>query len=52
MDLDSLLEKNLPWAEIEDAGDVIEKALMETRALNTDVRYKVPVSKKGYVELV
>lgn len=45
-------EKDLLWPEDGDDGDVNEEALVATRTLITAAGLEVPVSTKGYVELL
>lgn len=52
MVLDAFLGKDLLLAKPGDAGEVTEKAVVETVTLITAVSKKVPVSKKGYLELL
>lgn len=52
LDFDALLEKHLLLAEVGDGGDVTEEALVDTRTYTIAAGYDVPVSKKGYAELL
>lgn len=52
VNLEALLEEDLLWCQVVDAGDVTEKALEAVRSLVTAVRHNVLISKKRYFVLV
>lgn len=52
VDLDALLEEDLLREQAGNTGEVIRKALDETRLLVTAVAHDVPILKKVYVELL
>lgn len=52
LDLTSLLQNDLLWAEAADGGDITEKVLVVMRILITAADHGVPVSKEGYENLL
>lgn len=52
VDLVTLFDQDLLWAQTGDAAAVPEQSLSVTMALEKKIRCTVPVSKKGYVDLV
>lgn len=49
--LHALLEEDLQWDKVEDAGEVGEDALNTTRSFVKAVGHQVPILKKGYLAL-
>lgn len=52
VDLDTLFDQDLLLARVEDSVEISEERLSDTRELIEVVGYIVPVSKKGYVDMV
>lgn len=52
VDLDTLLDQDLLWAQAVDFVELPEKGLSDTRALINEVEWAVHVSKRGYVDSV
>lgn len=52
VDLDALLKEGRLWEQAGDTGDVTEELLNTKQSLVTAVSHDVPVSKKGYLDLV
>lgn len=52
IDLDALFDQNPMWAQARDSTEVPEESLSATRALIKEIWCALPVSEKGYVDLV
>lgn len=52
VDRHALLEKDLLWGQVGDAGDVTKEVLDATRLIFTAVGHDVPISEKGYLDLL